>query len=297
MDSTISSTSSQAEAVQVLPTMTITSRTPVPSDKTWVAGTVSIVDGGRTILSGNLQIKLRGNFTATLPKKPYKIKLENKAKLFDMSNDKDWALMANALDKTLTSTALATRVGQASTASYALPWTPKSIFVDLTLNGTYLTFNGERVNGPEVKGDTGLSSTGTYLMEINHQGGTYDYTSPRDVTINFDNPDREIITAPQANYISNFLTTFENSLFQGNNSWKQMINLLSFATWYIIEELASNQDSAFSGSCKCYKLLDTVSTVGKFFMGPIWDFDISFGNTVNEPHAPNVFYVRDPAGH
>ena len=138
MDATISSTSSQAEAVQVLPTMTITSRTPVPSDKTWVAGTVSIVDGGRTILSGNLQIKLRGNFTATLPKKPYKIKLENKAKLFDMSNDKDWALMANALDKTLTSTALATRVGQASTASYALPWTPKSIFVDLTLNGTYV---------------------------------------------------------------------------------------------------------------------------------------------------------------
>ena len=88
--------------------MTITSRTKVPSNKTWVAGTVSIVDNsGRNILNGNLQIKLRGNYTATLPKKPYKIKLEKKAKLFDMSNDKDWALMANALDKTLTNTALA----------------------------------------------------------------------------------------------------------------------------------------------------------------------------------------------
>ena len=81
VDSAMSSTSLQTGAVPVLPTMTITSRTPVPGDKTWVAGTVSIVDGGRTILNGNLQIKLRGNYTATLPKKPYKIKLENKAKL------------------------------------------------------------------------------------------------------------------------------------------------------------------------------------------------------------------------
>ena len=142
-----------------------------------------------------------------------------------MSNDKDWALIANALDKTLTSTALATRVGQASTSSYALPRTPKSTFVDLTLNGAYVgvyqlmetvQLNGERVDGPAVKGDTGLSSTGTYLMEINHQGGLHDYTSPKGVTIIFDNPDREIITAPQARYITDFLTTFENYLFQNN---------------------------------------------------------------------------------
>ena len=185
-------------------------------------------------------------------------------------------------------------------------WTPKSTFVDLTLNGAYVgvyqlmetvQLNGERVDSPVVKGDTSLSSTGTYLMKINHQGGPYDYKSPKGVTIVFENPDREIITAPQADYITKFLTTFETLLFQGNPAWKQLINLQSFATWYIIEELASNQDSAFNGSCKCYKMPDTTSTKGKLCMGPLWDFDISFGNTVNEQHAPDVFYVRDPVGH
>lgn len=294
-------------ATATLPIMNVTTDKPIPEDKSWVTGKGSLMDGSKRIFDGKLQIKGHGNYTWTLPKKPYNIKLDKKQRLFDMSEDKDWALMANFLDKTLISTALAMRVGQASTSSYALPWTPKSKFVDLTLNGNHvgvyqlmetIELSPERVNGTEVKGDTGLSSTGTYLMEINHQGHPHDITTTQGVTIDFTKPDNKDITTSQAAYIKGYIQDFENLLYSNDKAfpYRAKADLQSFATWYIIEELASNQDSTFNGSCKCYKSPDTATAKGVLHMGPLWDFDISFGNTVNEDHKPDEFYVRNTAG-
>jgi hypothetical protein len=48
------------------------------------------------------EMKGRGNSTwYGVPKKPFRIKLEEKSSLLGMSNDKNWALLANYYDKTL----------------------------------------------------------------------------------------------------------------------------------------------------------------------------------------------------
>lgn len=72
-----------------------------------------------------------------------------------------------------------------------------------------------------------------------------------------------------------------------------MIDATSFAAWYLIEELASNQGSDFTSSCMLYKTKDW-GTPDVLTMGPPWDFDIAFGNTVNIPHDPNKFFTRTP---
>lgn len=52
---------------------------------------------------GNAEIKLRGNTTSYLEKRPFKLKLESKENLLDMADGKNkhWTLLANAIDHTL----------------------------------------------------------------------------------------------------------------------------------------------------------------------------------------------------
>ncbi len=53
-----------------------------------------------TAYDGKIQIKLRGNSTAWGPKRPFKIKLDEKSDLFGMGANKHWCLLANYMDRT-----------------------------------------------------------------------------------------------------------------------------------------------------------------------------------------------------
>ncbi|MBR0303934.1 MAG: CotH kinase family protein, partial [Clostridia bacterium] len=51
--------------------------------------------------NGAIQIKGRGNTSWTMPKKPYRIKLDKKADLFGLGANKNWVLISNYLDESL----------------------------------------------------------------------------------------------------------------------------------------------------------------------------------------------------
>lgn len=53
-----------------------------------------------TLYSGDAGIRLRGNSTAGLSKKPFKLKLDKKSDLLGMGEQKHWVLLANAIDST-----------------------------------------------------------------------------------------------------------------------------------------------------------------------------------------------------
>lgn len=55
------------------------------------------------LFEGNAQLKVRGNSTANLAKRPFKLKLASKENVFDMANgvSRHWVLLANAIDHTL----------------------------------------------------------------------------------------------------------------------------------------------------------------------------------------------------
>ncbi len=85
------------------------------------------------VYEGNVEIKLRGNSTRYLKKRPYKIKLETKTDLFGMGANKHWALLANDIDHTL--------VRNKITLDFAnhigMKFASESELVSVFLNGEY----------------------------------------------------------------------------------------------------------------------------------------------------------------
>jgi hypothetical protein len=62
----------------------------------------------------------------------------------------------------------------------------------------------------------------------------------------------------------------------------------SFVDWYLINEIAKNNDACLFTSCFL-----NLQRGGKLKMGPIWDFDMAFGRTsANSNDDPKGFWIR-----
>ena len=86
----------------------------------------------KSLYDGAMTIKVRGNGTRTYPKKPWKIKLEEKTKMFGFPKSKHWVLLANYIDVTgmrdKIGADFAARIGSSGM---------KSTWVECVLNGSW----------------------------------------------------------------------------------------------------------------------------------------------------------------
>lgn len=97
-------------------------------------GTMLLSDyTGSTLYEGKLEIKLRGNSTRYLNKRPYKIKLDTKSDLFGMGENKHWVLLANDIDHTLIRNKITLDFARAIGMKFA----SESELVSVFLNGNY----------------------------------------------------------------------------------------------------------------------------------------------------------------
>ena len=84
----------------------------------------------------------------------------------------------------------------------------------------------------------------------------------------------------QKNYIQNKITAFENAL-HGNQyldpyvGYKPFIDMNSFVDYFILVELSKNVDG-YRLSTFLHK--DRDSKDPRIHMGPVWDYDLAFGN-------------------
>lgn len=79
------------------------------------------------------EIKGRGNASYANEKKPFQIKLGKKTDLFGMGKAKTWILLANYNDASYMRNTCAFKIAEA----LELPYTPKSVFVDLYIDNEY----------------------------------------------------------------------------------------------------------------------------------------------------------------
>ena len=257
--------------------------------------TLTPTDGSAPV-TATLQIKGHGNSTWGLPKKSYRLKLNDKAGLLGMPKDKNWVLIANYSDKTLlrnrTAFQLSRRLGMA--------WTPRIQPVELTLNGVYMgaydlveevRVDKNRVNVTEIDDTTsGDPADGGYLVEVNElMDDNVCWRTTRKVAFCIKDPDPS--TPGQAAYIKDYIQTAEDALFSGNltnptTGYANYIDVDSLIDWYLIEELFKNTDSGFLSSVYIYK-----DKGGKLTFGPVWDFDISAGNTDYIDSTPQGFWT------
>ena len=128
-------TNAQLPQTTNIPTVSIhtTNAQDVVDRVTYIKGIITIVsDNGKSVFTDSLEIRGRGNFSWNFPKKPYRIKLYNKASLLGMpSTSKNWTLINNYGDKTLMRNLLAFDLSQ----RFEIPYSPSGNPVDLYLKG------------------------------------------------------------------------------------------------------------------------------------------------------------------
>ena len=238
-------------------------------------------------------IRGRGNSTWVMDKKPYRLKFDKKVSFLGEAKDKSWVLLANYADKTSIRNATAMYMGSISNLDY----TPRFDFVDVMLNGRYngtyqlgdhLKISKERVN----VGDDG------FLMEIDFRASSEDdaryfQVAHLEQPVNIKDPDVEYDDA-NYNYVKEFVETADAVLFADNftdpeNGWQKYLDMDSFVDWYLINEIAKNNDALFWSSCYM-----NLKRGGKLKMGPLWDFDIAFGNIADSNcHETTGFWVMN----
>ncbi len=254
----------------------------VDSRENYVRAHMKFVEDVRTrgpgdVMEANLRIRGRGNSTWGQPKKPYRLQFDDKISFFGEHKDKSWVLLANYCDKSMLRNDLAFYIGKTS----RLNWTSSSHFVDLVLNGSYQgTYQlAEKVEISKHRVDAGDDG---FLVEVEARAaddslGTWFYVPYIAYSIEIKEPD-VAVNSPEYHYIRNYMIDASEALFSPNfrdpdKGWQKYLDMESFVDWYLIHEIAKNEDSMFH-----FSTFMNLRRGGKLKMGPIWDFDIAFGN-------------------
>ena len=222
------------------------------------------------VIETSMQIKGRGNSNWAMPKKPYRLKLDQEYPLLGEHKDKAWVLLGNYADKTMIRNSTAFYMGEISNLDY----TPKAHFVEVMLNGRYQgTYQlCEKLKRSKHRVDVGDDG---FLLEIDDNATANDVifrTAHLNRPVNIKSPSVET-GDEDYNYIKDFVTTAENALYSKDftdpeNGWQKYMDMDSFVDWYLICEIARSNDAVFFTSCYM-----NLTRGGKLKMGPIWDFD------------------------
>ncbi len=124
--------------------------------------------------------------------------------------------------------------------------------------------------------------TGGYIIEMELANRYADeacgFVTTRNQPFTMKTP--EYVTESQINYISSLYQKFEDAVYAeaDMNEIGKYCNVQSIARLYLINEWASNMDGGLT-STYFYKPEGTNETI---YAGPVWDFDIAFGNNDSE---------------
>lgn len=256
-----------------------------------------------TDYDGNMGIEVRGQSSQMFPKQGYGIELWNNASadtsvsLLGMPAEADWVLSAPYSDKTMMRNAISYQLGRKMGG-----WQPRFKYCEVYLNGSYIGVymliekinrGADRVDINKLKPDeiSGDNLTGGYILKVdktqdisaNEYFNSYPaitYHNAINYAFTYVYPKYDEIVTEQKSYIQNYVLTLQNTLNGSSfkdpvNGFRKYMDLNSFVDFQIINELANNVDG-YRYSTFFYKKKD--SDGGKLFAGPLWDFDLCYGN-------------------
>jgi len=274
-----------------------------------VFGTMKIIkhpDGSRNYLTdqntaallnynGRLSIQIRGSSSQNLPKKGYKVTTllsdnvtNNNVALLGMPAENDWILNGLAFDPSLMRDYLAYNLSR-QMGNYA----PRTQYCEVLINGEYkglyllqenIKADSNRVNilkitTTDISGD---NLTGGYITKADKTTGgdpvawTTTAYNGQDVNYIHDLPKPEDVTTEQDNYIYTQFSNLQTALTSNNltllNGYPANIDIPSFVDFMISNDFAANSDG-YQLSTYFHK-----DRKGKLRAGPIWDFNLTWGN-------------------
>jgi len=240
-------------------------------------------------------IELRGSSSQSFPKKGYGFETRditganNNVPLFGWPAENDWVLHGPYSDKSLMRNYLAYRMS-AKMGHYA----PRVQFVELVIDGDY---RGVYLFTEKIKRDNGRvdiakldfdnlmgdSLTGGYIFKIdkttgvNNAGWTSPYQTSAGKNLNYlyHYPEPDDILPAQAMYIEDYVTDWEDAMVANPNSYATWIKDTSFIDYFLVNEVSKNVDGY---RISTYMHKDKDSKDGRISIGPVWDYNLGFGN-------------------
>jgi hypothetical protein len=281
-------------------------------DEPKIDGTMGIIFNGDNQINylsdpfnefyGQIAIEKRGSSSNTFPMKSYGLETRGpdsvnyNVSLFDWPSDNDWILHAPYTDKSLIRNVLTYDLGR-QMGQYA----PRTKLCEVILNGSYIgvyvlmeriKINPGRVNiDPLMYSDT-LDNhlTGGYIIKVDKTtaGGVIAWTSPYTaqspstgpIYYQMHDPELGYMHPDQVNYIKTYVNNWETALkgvdfANPQNGFRAFSDELSFIDFFIMNELSKNVDG-YRISTFLHK--KRVSDGGKIHAGPLWDFNLGWGN-------------------
>ena len=230
------------------------------------------------------KFKIRGNLTATLDKKPFKISFNRPVELLGMAPAVNWTLLANATDGSYIRNKLVLDLANSATDDYE----PDGEFVELYLNGSYqgLYLLTEAVEIGENR--LNISAEDHYLLEMEldfrqEENSTYLKTERGQL---FEIELEGMVSEKEEEQVRGFLNDIESALFSEDGtseiSGKPLEELIDFDSWavfWLVNEISGDHDTGIASQF-AYTSHDPEKM--KLYAGPVWDFDGTMGN-VNTP--------------
>ena len=266
---------------------------------------------------GKISIEIRGESSMMFPKKSYRLETQdslgnnNNVSLIDMPEENDWVLYAPYSDKSLIRNALTFKLGNELGR-----WAPRTRFCELILNGDYqgvyllmekIKRDKNRVDIAKLKPEdlSGDELTGGYILRIDKtdpddppgftSNPTPQLPGVKSIYFQYYDPKEPELAPEQKEYIKDKIEKFESVLSSygfssRTDGYVKYIDVPSFIDFMLINEVGKNVD-AYIFSTYLYKKKD--SNGGKIVMGPLWDFNLAYGNVdyhENSQYAPGWIY-------
>ena len=262
-------------------------------DTEWVADdrmTVYNADGSVDMATTNCGVRLRGNSTQKLPKKPFAVKLTAKRPILGMPTHKRWCLLANWLDRSMIRNLVGFAAAKATTEAWkaesideGMVWNPSGKSVELVIDGRHvgnyllceqIKIGSKRLNINDCYEDLvadGLSSSFEdcgYLVELDvMQDENYKGVTSRGITWQLKD---DVLPADYASQIGAKIQAIEDAIKKGDfAAYSKLIDIPSFIDQWFVVELAMNREYTEPRSLYSYYNGGT----DKLHAGPVWDFD------------------------
>ncbi len=287
------------DETNLLPQFKIDTSNKTIVDEPKIPASMDLYIDGELNKSYNIGIEIRGSSSQFFEKKSYGVETWDSnnedidTDLGGFPEEEDWILYGPFSDKSLIRNVLIFQLSNAI-GMYG----SRTDFYEVTINdkflGTYVLMekikrDKNRVNisknlDDDISGgyiikidkppDEGYTSANSFSSKFDTRGS---YVGASDIKFLYTYPKSSEISNDQKNYIKNYLNDFEEALLSSNFQdpelgYQKYIDIDSFVDFLILNEISKNIDayriSTFMHKDKNQKLK----------MGPIWDFNLGFGN-------------------
>lgn len=224
----------------------------------------------QNVMSGKYRI--RGNFTAKLPKKPFKIELKRPVNFAGMNFDKSWILLANNLDPSGLRNAAAMCMSNILSMDYTPDYRFVELFINDKYNGLYDLYESIKVGKNRVNiADTYNSS---WLIEVDYRedkGNIIRTSKNIPYHVAYKSPDlknKDIIS-----FVNNFEIILQTCASGTcSKDLYKYLDIDELLKYLLVQDVFKNVDAFLAST-----FLSRKGNSGIKY-GPLWDFDIAAGN-------------------